>query len=197
MNPKLPILLILLLSSCHTQQHTVSTSTHVITRTDTLISFAPDTASLRLLLECDSIGQIYIRQLQQEQGTRLALQAQLTTTQLGTWAPTGSPQSRLCGVSHSPAVKHTTQTTKTTSEEKLTNAPQAFLLAVDCHQDSLQALVNCLREQIISTDSTTQVVQVPTVPRFYKVSTALFYIFLTLALLALIARILIRIYLHK
>ena len=179
------ILAFLTISSCHTQQHTVSTSTHVITRTDTLISFAPDTASLRLLLECDSMGQIYIRQLQQEQGARLALQAQLTTTQLGTRTP-------------SSAVKHTTEITETTtSEEKTTNAPQAFLLAVDCHQDSLQALVNCLREQIISTDSTTQVVQVPTVPRFYKVSTALFYILLTLALLALIARILIRIYLHK
>lgn len=182
MNPKLSILLILLtLSSCHTQQHTVSTSTHVITRTDTLISFAPDTASLRLLLECDSMGQIYIRQLQQEQGTRLALQAQLTTTQLGTQTTTQS-----------------TNVSETNQQHEVTNAqPQAFLLAVDCHQDSLQALVNCLREQIISADSTTQVVQVPTVPRFYKVSTALFYILLTLALLALTARILIRIYLHK
>lgn len=55
-----------------------------IERHDTLVKIEPDKASMRLLVECDSAGNVLLLALEQEQGKRLALQAQLTQQDQGT-----------------------------------------------------------------------------------------------------------------
>lgn len=51
---------------------------------DTIITIAPDSASIKALLECDSVGNVLIRELQEEQGKNVKLQAQLKNTKQGT-----------------------------------------------------------------------------------------------------------------
>lgn len=84
---------ILLLDSCQgtraisKQQPTISseniTTYHTEVR-DTIIRFAPDTATLRMLLQCDSAGNVTLHSLEEEQGRRIALQTQLRNLQYST-----------------------------------------------------------------------------------------------------------------
>lgn len=51
---------------------------------DTIVTILPDSAGIKALLECDSAGNVLIKELQEEQGKNVALQAQLKNTNKGT-----------------------------------------------------------------------------------------------------------------
>lgn len=74
--------------SCRTPQPIVQTEVKevVIEREvrDTIVAIAPDSASIKALLECDSAGNVLIKELQEAQGKNVALQAQLKNTNKGT-----------------------------------------------------------------------------------------------------------------
>lgn len=74
--------------SCSTPQPIVQTETKevLIERvvTDTIVTIAPDSASIKALLECDSAGNVLIKELQEAQGKNVKLQAQLKNTNKGT-----------------------------------------------------------------------------------------------------------------
>ena len=60
----------------------VGTNTHdsvyvYVENKDTLVVVEPDSASMRALLECDSMGNVLLRELEQEQGRNIALSATL------------------------------------------------------------------------------------------------------------------------
>lgn len=94
-----------------------------------VVSFEPDSATMRLLFECDSAGNVLLRALEQEQGKRLSLEAQLQQTAAGT------------------------------------------LVEIDCKQDSLQKVIDRLREIIRESNNevTTETIEVEVIPKFYKV----------------------------
>ena len=82
------LIALLLLPACRTPQPVVVENTREVVRethrTDTLIAFVPDTASLQALLLCDSAGHVLIARLTEEQGKRLALESRLRQTARGT-----------------------------------------------------------------------------------------------------------------
>lgn len=71
------------LSSCRSVQPcVVGTNTHdsvyvYVEKSDTLVVVEPDSASMRALLECDSMGNVLLRELEQEQGRNIALSSRL------------------------------------------------------------------------------------------------------------------------
>lgn len=81
-------MLVWMLQSCKTPQPIVQEVTKevVVEREvrDTIVTIAPDSASIKALLECDSAGNVLIKELQEEQGRNVALQAQLKNTNKGT-----------------------------------------------------------------------------------------------------------------
>ncbi len=78
------ILLLSFLVACRSVAPTVQKSTRETVRevvyTDTLLTIAPDSATLAALLQCDSAGNVLIAQLAEAQGERLALEMKLHTT---------------------------------------------------------------------------------------------------------------------
>lgn len=72
-------LILLLLAACRTTQ-TLQTDTvrevRIVER-DTLITIAPDSATVRALLDCDSTNQVILRRLETRNGTRIAASATL------------------------------------------------------------------------------------------------------------------------
>lgn len=74
--------------SCKTPQPIVQEVTKevVVEREvrDTIVTIAPDSASIKALMECDSAGNVLINELQEAQGKNVALQAQLKNTNKGT-----------------------------------------------------------------------------------------------------------------
>ena len=45
----------------------------VVTKTDTIVTILPDSASIKALLECDSAGNVLIKELQEAQGKNVSL----------------------------------------------------------------------------------------------------------------------------
>lgn len=74
-------MLVWMLQSCKTPQPIVQTEVKevVVEREvrDTIVTIAPDSASIKALLECDSAGNVLIRELQEEQGKNVKLQLSL------------------------------------------------------------------------------------------------------------------------
>lgn len=81
-------IMVWLLQSCKTPQPIVQTEVKevVVEREvrDTIVTIQPDSASIKALLECDSAGNVLIKELQEAQGKNVALQAQLKNTDKGT-----------------------------------------------------------------------------------------------------------------
>lgn len=79
----LSILCCVFLGGCKTVAPcVVGTNTHdsvyvYVEKSDTLVVVEPDSASMRALLECDSIGNVLLRELEQEQGRNIALSSRL------------------------------------------------------------------------------------------------------------------------
>lgn len=82
------IILAWLITACKTPQPIVQTEVKevVIEREvrDTIVTILPDSASIKALLECDSAGNVLIKELQEAQGKNVKLQAQLKNTNKGT-----------------------------------------------------------------------------------------------------------------
>lgn len=82
------IILAWLMTACKTPQPIVQTEVKevIIEREvrDTIVTIAPDSASIKALLECDSAGNVLIKELKEAQGKNVALQAQLKNTNKGT-----------------------------------------------------------------------------------------------------------------
>lgn len=80
--------ILLFFVGCKTPQPIVQTEVKevVVEREvrDTIVTIAPDSASIKALLECDSAGNVLIKELQEAQGKNVALQAQLKNTDKGT-----------------------------------------------------------------------------------------------------------------
>lgn len=93
-----------------------------------VVSFEPDSATMRMLIECDSSGNVLLWALEQEQGKRLSLEAQLKQTGVGT------------------------------------------MVEIDCKQDSLQKVIDRLREILreSSNEATTETIEVKVIPKFHK-----------------------------
>lgn len=70
-----------MLQSCKTPKPIMQTEVKevVVEREvrDTIVTIAPDNASIKALLECDSAGNVLIRELQEEQGKNVKLQLSL------------------------------------------------------------------------------------------------------------------------
>ena len=82
------IILAWLMTACKTPQPIVQTEVKevIVEREvrDTIVRIAPDSASIKALLECDSAGNVLIKKLEEAQGKNVALQAQLKNTYKGT-----------------------------------------------------------------------------------------------------------------
>lgn len=82
------IILAWMMTACKTPQPIVQTEVKqvIVEREvrDTIVTIAPDSASIKALLECDSAGNVLIKELQEAQGKNVALQAQLKNTNKGT-----------------------------------------------------------------------------------------------------------------
>lgn len=74
-------MLVWLLQSCKTPQPIVQTEVKEVVRErevrDTIVTIAPDSASIKALLECDSAGNVLIKELQEAQGKNVKLQLSL------------------------------------------------------------------------------------------------------------------------
>lgn len=81
-------MLVWMLQGCRTPQPIVQTEVKevVVEREvrDTIVTIQPDSASIKALLECDSAGNVLIKELQEAQGKNVSLQAQLKNTNKGT-----------------------------------------------------------------------------------------------------------------
>jgi hypothetical protein len=71
-------MLVWMLQGCKTQKPIVQTEVKevVVEREvrDTIVTIAPDSASIKALLECDSAGNVLIRELEETQGKNIALE---------------------------------------------------------------------------------------------------------------------------
>lgn len=78
-------LILLLLAACRTTQtlQTDTTREVRIVERDTLITIAPDSATVRALLDCDSTNQVILRRLETRNGTRMTASATLLSPSKG------------------------------------------------------------------------------------------------------------------
>ena len=78
-------LVLIFLVGCKTPKPVVQTEVKevVVEREvrDTIVTIAPDSASIKALLECDSAGNVLIKELQEEQGKNVALEMALKNKQ--------------------------------------------------------------------------------------------------------------------
>ena len=81
------VALFLAMVSCKTPQPIVQTEVKevLIEREvrDTIVTIAPDSASIKALLECDSAGNVLIRELEEVQGKNVSLALQLKNLKKG------------------------------------------------------------------------------------------------------------------
>lgn len=136
-----------MMQSCRSVQPcVVGTNTHdsvyvYVENTDTMVVVEQDSASMMALLECDSMGNVLLRELEQEQGRNIALSSRL----------------------------------------------KGNVLTVDCKQDSLQQLVNRMREVVraYEANDTKEVVTVEVVPKYYRFTSWAFWIVVAVMLIRL------------
>jgi len=167
--PLLGVLLWVALSmcSCKSQQPIVNeTNTNTLIereKVDSLIKVAADRARAQLALECDSLGNVHIRELNTLQGERTRLEIALRAA---LEAANQHPQ------------------TQPNQPAKPAQNP-VFLLDVDCKSDSLQILVNKLRERIkeIESSNHTETVEVKVVPPYYQNTSKGFWVLLAILVL--------------
>lgn len=159
--------LCLTLVGCKTPQPIVTeTNTNTLIereQVDSLIKVAADRARAQLALECDSLGNVHIRELNTLQGERTRLEIALRA-----------------------ALKAANQQPQTQPNQPAKPAQNpVFLLDVDCKSDSLQLLVNKLRERIreIESSNHTETVTVEVVPNYYKNTSKGFWILLGILIL--------------
>lgn len=148
--------------SCRTQHIDSSTYQQTIVETeryDTTYTVAGDSATAAMLFRCDSLGNVYLANLNTEQGKRMRLELLLTTM-----------QARL-----------------DSTNRAITNRPtnQPMYVQVDCKEDSFAVIIRGLRERIAYLEESKQTEQVPVryVPDYYKNCTRGFWTLLALILI--------------
>ena len=132
---------------------------------DSLIKVAADRARAKLELECDSLGNVHIRELNTLQGERTRLEIALRA-----------------------AIEAANQHPQTQPNQPANPAQNpVFLLDVDCKSDSLQLLVNKLRERIreIESSNHTETVEVKVVPPYYRNTSKGFWVLLAILILTI------------
>lgn len=159
--------LCLTLVGCKSTQPAVTeTNTNTLIereQVDSLIKVAADRARAQLALECDSLGNVHIRELNTLQGERTRLEIALRAAlEAANQQPQTQPNKPA-----KPAQNH------------------VFLLDVDCKSDSLQLLVNKLRERIREYESSnhTETVEVEVVPPYYQNTSKGFWVLLAILVL--------------
>lgn len=159
------ILILTLFVGCKSQQTIVNeTNTNTLVereQVDSLIKVAADRARAQLALECDSLGNVHIREMNALQGERTRLEIALKA-----------------------AIEAANQQQQTQPNQP---AKPVFLLDVDCKADSLQLLVTKLRERIkeIESSNHTETVEVKVVPNYYKNTSKGFWVLLVALLIIL------------
>ena len=149
---------------CKTQQPIVTeTNTNTLIereKVDSLIKVAADKARAQLAIECDSLGNVRIREINTLQGERTRLEIALRA-----------------------ALEAANKSDQTQPAKPST--PQVFYLDVDCKADSLQLLVTKLRERIkeIESNNHTETVTVEIVPNYYKNTSKGFWVLLAILVL--------------
>ena len=150
--------------SCRTQHIDSSTHQQTIVETeryDSTYTVAGDSATAAMLFRCDSLGNVYLANLNTEQGKRMRLELLLTTM-----------QARL-----------------DSTNRAITNRPtnQPMYVQVDCKEDSFAVVIRGLRERIAYLESNNKETQVPVryVPNYYKNCTRGFWTMLALLLITL------------
>lgn len=80
-------LFVLMIQSCKSPQPIVKTEVKEVlverTITDTIVTIAPDSASIKALLECDSAGNVLIKELEEVQGKNVSLALALKNSNKG------------------------------------------------------------------------------------------------------------------
>ena len=81
------VAIMLAMFGCKTPQPIVQTEVKEVlverTITDTIVTIAPDSASIRALLECDSAGNVLIKELEEVQGKNVSLALALKNSSKG------------------------------------------------------------------------------------------------------------------
>lgn len=168
----LVMMTMLCMVSCVTPKPIVqeNTSNTLIERekVDSLIGVAADSARAQLALACDSMGNVYIMEINTLQGERTRLELALRSALES--ANTNTP--------NTPAVAGTATPAK----------PKIIYLDVDCAADSLQILVTKLRERITTLESNKQTVTVTekVIPNYYRNCTRGFWVLLVIAILVFV-----------
>ena len=168
----LVMMTMLCMVSCVTPKPIVqeNTSNTLIERekVDSLIGVAADSARAQLALACDSMGNVYIMEINTLQGERTRLELALHSALES--ANTNTP--------NAPAAAGTATPAK----------PKIIYLDVDCAADSLQILVTKLRERITTLESNKQTVTVTekVIPNYYRNCTRGFWVLLVIAILVFV-----------
>lgn len=149
--------------SCRTQHIDSSTdkqTTIVSERYDSVYTIAGDSATAAMLFRCDSLGNVYLANLNTEQGKRMRLELLLTTM-----------QARL-------------DSTNRAINNRPTNQP--MYVQVDCKEDSFAVIIRGLRERIayLEESKQTEQVEVRYIPKFYRNCTAGFWTLLAILIIA-------------
>ena len=149
--------------SCSTQHIDSSTHQQTIVETeryDTTYTVSGDSATAAMLFRCDSLGNVYLANLNTEQGKRMRLELLVTTM-----------QTRL-------------DSTNRAQNNKPTNQP--MYVQVDCKEDSFEVVIRGLRERIayMEHNRKTEQVEVRYIPKFYRNCTAGFWTLLAILIIA-------------
>lgn len=158
-----------LMVSCATPKPVVSenTSNTLIERekVDSLIGVAADSARAQLALACDSMGNVYIMEINTLQGERTRLELALRSALAN--ANTNTPSAPAAAGNTTPA------------------KPKIVYLDVDCAADSLQILVTKLRERIthMEQNKEKETVVEKVVPDYYCNCTRGFWVLLVVVVL--------------
>ncbi len=160
------VLLLAGMVGCATQKPVVSenTSNTLIERekVDSLIGVAADSARAHLALACDSMGNVYIAEINTLQGERTRLEIALRA-----------------------ALEKANTNTPSTASAVTPAKPKIVYLDVDCAADSLQILVTKLRERIthMEQNKEKETVVEKVVPDYYRNCTRGFWVLLIVVVL--------------
>ena len=146
-----------LVSSENTQN-----STLISERYDSVHTVAGDSATAALLFRCDSMGNVYLAELQTEHGKRINMELAIK----------GLQKSLDSALNQSPQVIYK-------------NTP--MYVKIDCKEDSFEVVVRGLRERIAYYEENKQIKEVPVryIPDFYKNCTKGFWALLVMIIIAL------------
>lgn len=156
-----------MLAGCKTMDvanNTSSDNSTIREQYDSTLTVAGDSATAALLLRCDSLGNVYLAQLQTEQGKHIRAELLLK-----------GAQSQIDSLGN--------------IKPEVVYRNQPMYIRLDCKEDSLNLVIKGLRERIehYEKNDTQQTKYVKYVPDFYKNCTIGFLLFVLLFVLKIAA----------